>query len=508
MEEERQAKAKKEAKLASKTAITPTVAAAPTTPTETPPKEKPEVMAVGKDKLDPKNPLDAKILEAINKQLEKEKAADSQKESTPQVESSKTIPSPTISPVAPIETASAVTPTMDKVEAESTSEIATSISKLQSSFDNLAASLTTFPTNIKSLEKTLQETFGKLDKSSLKKNKTTATVQDDKGRVISNKTMAVVNMIDKPISAGGVEPTDITAKETDKQQDRELLAQAIADKLSEVLGNSGGTGLPDIGDVIPDGNKKTKGGKVPGKMAGRLATLGKFGGPLAAALTVGTSAYEGYSDYQTANEQLAAGTITQEEAKTAKGGAVGKGAGGAVGGLAGAATGALAGAAIGSVVPVVGTAIGGLIGGALGAWGGSEVGKAGGEYIGRGVSQTGTSEPILDPESAAMSASMEPSTSPKVQPAIKQRPGLGSSPMKVTPNTSVNINAQETKGQKLSQITSDNSELKSSAQSAQIIQPIISSSVTTTNNKDNFIPVAPRPRNDMSSIERYLDKVR
>lgn len=320
--------------------------------------------------------------------------------------------------------------------------------------------------------------------------------------------MAAVNMVDKPISAGGVEPTDVTAKETDKQQDRELLAQAIADKLSEVLGSSGGSGLPDIGDIIPDGNKKTKGGKAPGKMAGRLATLGKFGGPLAAAVTVGTSAYEGYSDYQTANEQLAAGTITQEEAKTAKGGAVGKGAGGAVGGLAGAATGALAGAALGSIVPVVGTVIGGLIGGALGAWGGSEVGKAGGEYIGRGVSKTGTSEPILDPESAAMSASMEPSMSPKVQPAIKQRPGLGSSPMKVTPNTSVNINAQETKGQKLSQITSDNSELKNSAQSAPIIQPIISSSVTTTNNKDNFIPVAPRPRNDMSSIERYLDKVR
>lgn len=529
MEEERQAKAKKEAKLASKTAITPTVAAAPTTPTETPPKEKPEVMAVGKDKLDPRNPLDAKILEAINKQLEKEKAADSQKESTPQVESSKTIPSPTISPVAPIETASAITPTMDKGEVESTSEIVPAISKLQSSFDNLAASLTTFPTNIKSLEKTLQETFGKLDKSLLKKSNITSYARDEKGRFISNKSMAAVNMIDKPISASGIEPTDITAKDTEKEQDRELLAQAIADKLSEVLGGSGGIGLSDIGDIVPDG--KSKGGKTPGKppskIAGKLATLGKIGAPIAGALTIGATAYEGYSDYQDAQSQLEEGKITPEEANTKKGEAVGRGTGGVIG--------AGLGMALGTPLGPLGIAAGGYFG--------SKLGEAAGEYIGHGASQTGPGEFMLDPESAAMSSSMESTT----EPTPVKPPRNGSSPMRTAPQgakpvtpkvepavvpTSNGVKdyskmdkqkmledaskrleammtpADVTKAQKLLKETRDNTDLKSSTESKSPIQPIITSSVTTNNNKDTYIPVAPRPRNEMNSIERYMDKVR
>lgn len=527
MEEERQAKAKKEAKLASKKAAIPSATVTPTTPTtatEPSSKEKPEVIAVGKDKLDPRNPLDAKLLEAINKQLEKEKAS-SQKESTPIVEPSKNVSTPTVSPVAPIETASEITPTNDKTEIESTSEIATSISKLQSSFDNLAASLTVFPNSVKSLEKTLQETFSKLDRGLSK---------------------------DKPISAGGVEPTDITAKDTEKQQDRELLAQAIADKLSEVLGGSGGIGLPNMGDIVPDG--KSRGGKTPSKIGGKLATLGKIGAPIAAAVTVGATAYEGYSDYQDAQSQLEEGKITPEEATTKKGEAVGRSTGGVIGtGL---------GMALGAPLGPLGIAAGGYFG--------SKLGEAAGEYIGHGASQTGPGEFMLDPESAAMSSSMESTT----EPTPAKPPRNGSSPMRTAPlgvkpvtpkveqpksaswNTgykpavvptltpkvepsrgkiSPNSNdvkdyskmdkqkmlesaskrleammspADVTKAQKLLKETRDNTDLKSSTESKTPIQPIITSSVTTNNNKDTYIPVAPRPRNEMNSIERYMDKVR
>lgn len=89
-------------------------------------------------------------------------------------------------------------------------------------------------------------------------------------------------------------------------------------------------------------------------------------------------AYEGYQSYTEADEALAAGEITENQATVAKSGAVGNTAGGVGGAAAGAAAGALAG----SIVPGIGTAIGGLVGGALGYWAGSEGGELVGEMIG------------------------------------------------------------------------------------------------------------------------------
>jgi hypothetical protein len=467
------------------------LAVIPATPNLPEPEKKQETVSIGGQKLDPKNPKDAKLIEQINKQLV---------ESTP---TEKVIASPTEN-LAPATEKN----TTEANQSYASDELNTSIGKLQTSFDNLAASLNTRPNNDKSLETVLQETFAKLD-STLKGNQFNAEsykagyiepykpTYGKEGRSISPKVISAISTdggqvasptasdikvapiatpvtqvapIATPVSAGGIEPNEDSKKETDKQQDRELLAQAIADKLGEVLGSSGGIGLPDIGDVIPDGLGKSSGkaGKAgkAGKILSGLSKAAKFGGPLAAALTVGESAYAGYSDYNDAETQLAKGEITADEAKTKKSGAVGKGVGGAAGGLAGAATGALAGAAMGSMVGPVGTVVGTLIGGAIGAFGGSELGKMGGESIGRELSKPEYLKPKVD------------------------------------------VSVPETKGQKLSQITNDNSELKSSADSKVAPQQIISSSVTNNNNKDNYIQMPPRPRNDMNSIERYLDKVR
>lgn len=450
-------------------------------------------------------------------------------------------------PVAPTQSAVQVAPTpvAAQVVASPTEELSSSNGKLQESFDQLAASLNTLPNDFKSLEVTLKESFDKLDRtlSELRPRRRSAAkpkvelppmkyiepsdkkkrpprpsaksynagyIEEYKpeygneGRAISPKGISAINVnesevtstpdikvapieppatqiapvtqvapIATPVSASGIEPNEDSKKETDKQQDRELLAQAIADKLGEVLGSSGGIGLPDIGDTIPDGKGKPSGKAGTAGKAGKSAAIlsglskaAKFGGPLAGALTVGESAYEGYSDYQNAETQLAKGEITADEAKTKKSGAVGKGVGGAAGGLAGAAGGAMAGAAMGSLVGPIGTVVGGLIGGAVGAFGGSELGKMGGESLGQELSKP----EYLKPK--------------------------------------VNVAAPETRGQKLSQATNDNSDLRSSAESRPAPQQIISSSVTNNNNKDNYIPMTPKPRNDMNSIERYLDKVR
>ena len=138
-------------------------------------------------------------------------------------------------------------------------------------------------------------------------------------------------------------------------------------------GGGGGSLLGSAAELAGDlmGSKKGGVGKAGRaiNMAGKLGTAAKVGGGL---LAVGTAAYEGYSDYQAANEKVASGEITQKEGQVEKGKAVGGGVGAAGGALAGAA----AGAALGSVVPVVGTAIGGLIGGAVGYWGGKKAGQA------------------------------------------------------------------------------------------------------------------------------------
>jgi hypothetical protein len=123
-----------------------------------------------------------------------------------------------------------------------------------------------------------------------------------------------------------------------------------------------------------------------GKLASSAGKFAKIGGGL---LAVGTAAYEGYNEYQEADEKVKSGEITKEEGQVKKGEAVGGGVGGAGGALAGAA----AGAAIGSVVPVVGTAIGGLVGGAIGYWGGKKAGQAVGGTAVKGYQAIGGNNP-------------------------------------------------------------------------------------------------------------------
>jgi hypothetical protein len=105
---------------------------------------------------------------------------------------------------------------------------------------------------------------------------------------------------------------------------------------------------------------------------GVKSALGRLLGP---AFAVGSGAYDAYTGVSQANEDLAAGRITESEASQARGAAVGGGVGGAGGAIAGAAI----GAAAGSFVPIVGTAIGAAVGGAAGYFAGSRVGQTVGE---------------------------------------------------------------------------------------------------------------------------------
>ena len=159
----------------------------------------------------------------------------------------------------------------------------------------------------------------------------------------------------------------------------EQLIQAIA------AGGTGGSGsgiMDMAGDMLGKGGKGGMMGKAGGLLKGAGGALMRNAGPLAAAAAViggGVTAYQGYTG---ANEKLAKGEITAEEATVEKGGALGEGAGQAVGGAVGALKGAAVGAAIGSVVPVLGTAVGGLIGAAVGGLGGSFLGGKAGSFLG------------------------------------------------------------------------------------------------------------------------------
>jgi len=119
-----------------------------------------------------------------------------------------------------------------------------------------------------------------------------------------------------------------------------------------------------------------------------LGAVGKLAGPLAAVVEVGKGVYSAMEGRERAEENLAEGKISEEEADRRKTQATSEGAGQAIGGAGGALAGAAAGAAIGSVVPVIGTAIGGIIGGIAGAWLGSEGGEAIGGALGEAMTIT------------------------------------------------------------------------------------------------------------------------
>lgn len=156
-------------------------------------------------------------------------------------------------------------------------------------------------------------------------------------------------------------------------------------------GEGGNSLLDTASDLLGNGKGKLKGlAKKSMPMLKKAGSfLGRNAGKIGAVAGVAAGAYEAYSGWGDANEQVASGEITEDQADEKKGSAVG----GGVGGAAGAWGGAAAGAAIGSVVPVVGTAIGGVVGGALGYMAGSGVGsKVGGALVSGYKSIFGTRE--------------------------------------------------------------------------------------------------------------------
>jgi len=164
-----------------------------------------------------------------------------------------------------------------------------------------------------------------------------------------------------------------------------ILAGVLPAILSKVFGGAGGArGSTPLNPMFVEdvtgsgggggGGRGRKGKAKPGTKAklpkGRLPGLGIVSAISGAAFLA--------SDLSDISAQEKAGTLTQQEAKEAKGGAVGS----ATIGAAGAWGGAEAGAALGTIIfPGVGTVIGGLLGGALGYWAGSNVGEELGKNI-------------------------------------------------------------------------------------------------------------------------------
>jgi hypothetical protein len=205
--------------------------------------------------------------------------------------------------------------------------------------------------------------------------------------------------------------TDDHFKKQDKYNEDSLkLLEQIS--INGLGGGGAGGGLLDsaaemAGDLMGDGKK---GGKGRGKL-GKLGKVGKFltgnagkiAGVGAGLLSVGTAAYEGYSEYNEADEKVKSGEITKEEGQVDKGKAVGGAVGGGAGGWAGASAGASTGALIGTMImpgvgTVVGGALGGIAGGMAGYWGGKKVGQAVGGGAVKGYQALGGN----DPNSGAM----------------------------------------------------------------------------------------------------------
>lgn len=207
--------------------------------------------------------------------------------------------------------------------------------------------------------------------------------------------------------------TDDHFKKQDKWQEDSLkFLETIA--MNAGQGGGGGGLLDTVADVASiakgrAGGLVGKAASTGGKLASLAGTAGKFAKVGGGLLAVGTAAYEGYNEYQEADEKVKSGEITKEEGQVKKGEAVG----GAVGGGGGALAGAAAGAAIGSVVPVVGTAIGGLIGGAIGYWGGKKAGQAvGGASVQGYQALSGGSEAAPAAAAAAPAASAPAAAAP------------------------------------------------------------------------------------------------
>lgn len=165
--------------------------------------------------------------------------------------------------------------------------------------------------------------------------------------------------------------------------ENERKAKADADLLAAIQNMQAASGGGGVVPSVIEAAGEIAGAKILSKAGGatrvgKLAKLGKFATRNSKALKIGggvlaggIAAYEGYSDYKAADEQVKSGVISEDEGDVKKTGAVT----GAAGGLGGA----LAGAAIGqAVIPI--PLVGALIGGAVGGIAGSKLGKGIGEW--------------------------------------------------------------------------------------------------------------------------------
>jgi gas vesicle protein len=127
-----------------------------------------------------------------------------------------------------------------------------------------------------------------------------------------------------------------------------------------------------------------------------LGGVGRIASKAAIPLAVAGSVYEGYQDYNAADQLVESGAIneetgqmfTEQDETSGKVEAVTAATGGLAGSLAMGSTGATMGAALGSIVPGVGTVIGGVVGGAIGGVAGYFMGNKAGEMIGDAATTT------------------------------------------------------------------------------------------------------------------------
>ena len=220
---------------------------------------------------------------------------------------------------------------------------------------------------------------------------------DDDKLNVSQEEETQLNAIEN-----AVKPTEELINITKVENERK--AKADAEMLEAIKGMStgGGGALGAVADVASN----MVGGKGGGGKLGKLAKFAtknskmlKIGGGV---LAGGIAAYEGYSDYKDADEQVKSGAITEDQGDIKKTGAVG----GAAGGLGGA----LGGAALGTMIlPGVGTVIGGAIGGLAG----SKVGKGIGEWgskTWKGLTGKGDDKTTTTKESGEYNLRMDPDT--------------------------------------------------------------------------------------------------
>lgn len=164
---------------------------------------------------------------------------------------------------------------------------------------------------------------------------------------------------------------------SEKLSERALEEKAARNRLIE----------PELADAVKTGgtaieSAATATESLAEKTAKGLTGASRVASKIATPLAVGVEGYEGYRKWAEANEALAKGQISEDEANKRKVQAV-TGTGGAVVGMFGGAyAGAGVGAAIGTFGGPVGTAVGGIVGGIIGGIGGAWAGRGAAEDLG------------------------------------------------------------------------------------------------------------------------------